>query len=658
MKFRLALCSVILGATALSAAPKSYDLIVAGAGTGGCAASIQAARMGLKVALLEPTGWVGGQMTAAGVTSLDDLRRNRTGLYGEFLNRLRRYYKNLGVNSGICYWGGDTASGSASVEQKILLDMMAEAGAIDLFRHTTVQSVLEENGRVKGVKALTPKGAVEFRAPVTIDATELGDILPMTTARYRVGNSVSPHINPSSSIQDITWVAAIHKRKDGVPEPLKAQLVDEYHAMRVRLFSPIVSPDGKFWGKGRAPYNKPTFDAYRAIPDPDWNLRVVGDKADTWQNVTSTSLNWGNDYPGRKADKRGLPARYLTDEAFRRKANAAALQRTLGLLYYYQNSLGGSDWTVDTRQGYAESGDSPLNVASSVPAWAKEIVANMPPIPYARESRRLVGLYTLRASDIERPLGADRTSNRFSDAVAVGEYPVDIHGSRQADSLEKDLGETPEAFPTKWHAGTFQVPIRCLIPERLDGFLAAEKNISVSRMVNGATRLHPITMLTGQAAGALAALAVKNNLQPRDVPVSLVQDQLLRDRSMLSLSLFSDVPTTSDDWPAAQFAAIAAVKPLGKDVFGASFPVRTQEMTDAVYTVMGLPLPEEAGESEEWAAQGDLRRVMENAAPGLTGWLTFLTDDRAPLRRIVLAQVLHAAAVERGKAQIQRQRGK
>ena len=49
----------------------SYDVIVVGAGTGGVSAAIQAARMGAKVALLEETDWIGGQVTASGLGSTE-----------------------------------------------------------------------------------------------------------------------------------------------------------------------------------------------------------------------------------------------------------------------------------------------------------------------------------------------------------------------------------------------------------------------------------------------------------------------------------------------------------------------------------------------------------------------------------------------------------
>ena len=62
--------------------------------------------------------------------------------------------------------------------------------------------------------------------------------------------------------------------------------------------------------------------------------------------------------------------------------------------------------------------------------------------------------------------------------------------------------------------GPFQIPFECFIPQDIDGFLPAEKNLSQSRLANGATRLQPSTMLTGQAAGAIAGAAVRWEYSP------------------------------------------------------------------------------------------------------------------------------------------------
>ena len=63
----------------------AYDVVVAGGGIGGTAAAIQAARLGASVLVVEPGDWIGGQATAAGVSTMDDLSRLRSGIYLEFV---------------------------------------------------------------------------------------------------------------------------------------------------------------------------------------------------------------------------------------------------------------------------------------------------------------------------------------------------------------------------------------------------------------------------------------------------------------------------------------------------------------------------------------------------------------------------------------------
>ena len=104
----------------------------------------------------------------------------------------------------------------------------------------------------------------------------------------------------------------------------------------------------------------------------------------------------------------------------------------------------------------------------------------------------------------------------------MGDYPVDHHHFRhpQWETLP-DLHFYP--IPS------FNVPIGVMIPKQDDvkDFIVAEKSISVSNLINGATRLQPVVMQIGQAAGALAALAVIEDKCVKEVSVRRVQEVLL-----------------------------------------------------------------------------------------------------------------------------------
>ena len=68
----------------------------------------------------------------------------------------------------------------------------------------------------------------------------------------------------------------------------------------------------------------------------------------------------------------------------------------------------------------------------------------------------------------------------------------------------------------------------CLLPKNIDNFIVAEKSISVTNIVNGTTRLQPIVLQIGQAAGVIAALSVQENPDPAEVSVRKVQNRLLK----------------------------------------------------------------------------------------------------------------------------------
>ncbi len=76
---------------------RRYDVAVIGAGSGGC--SLSNARMGMSVAMIEESDWIGGQMTGAAVSTMDDKTKTRTGLYLEFITKIREYYSARNTSS-------------------------------------------------------------------------------------------------------------------------------------------------------------------------------------------------------------------------------------------------------------------------------------------------------------------------------------------------------------------------------------------------------------------------------------------------------------------------------------------------------------------------------------------------------------------------------
>lgn len=624
---------------------KTYDVVIVGAGSGGCSAAIQAARMGMSVALVEPSDWVGGQMTGAAVSTMDDKRMTRTGIYGEFINKARNYYAALGRNVNVCYWGNDTIAFEPRVGQKLLLSMLQEAGKVDVIRETSPVSVTKNDDRVVSAVFVTGGAEVTFRAKVFIDATECGDFIPLTGARYRSGNSLFPNMKPHSIIQDITYVAVIKKYPEGLPPTLKVTTPPPRYHEYLFGFRSVIRPDGSSW-PGSYPFDVPTHNAYRAMPDPANNAVILGGESWSWGDISKTAINWANDYPGEdypiRPDKvsRSMSIDFLENPNFRAEATREAMLKTLCFIYYMQNELGMHDWSVDSGQGYGNWFVSDWRQWGSVLEPYAGIISHFPPFPYVRESRRLVGVRTMTISDIRRDQTIKRTLVNERDAVALGEYPTDIHGKSDNEYLEEDLGETKDKLPNDWEGdgGLFQIPLGVFIPEKIDGLLAAEKNISVSRVVNGSTRLQPVTMLTGQAAGAIAALAVKRNIQPRDVQVFDVQRELIKSRTRLSLHIFEDAPEYSPLWPGIEAAVLYEyMEPYSERLFGTYKKMRWADVGAVFENALGV---------SELPSRNAFETVSENE---LAQWLAELYGKNIDWYRSVTDKLVSGRDLSKGK---------
>ena len=135
-----------------------------------------------------------------------------------------------------------------------------------------------------------------------------------------------------------------------------------------------------------------------------------------------------------------------------------------------------------------------------------------------RETRRIVGAYTLTADDLA-------SGREFDDVIALCGYPIDIHSpTGTGGTMNK------EAFEC---ANVYQIPYGCLVPSGADRLLVAGRCVSASHEALGAIRVMPPAFAMGQAAGTAAALAVAEGVEPRNVPVEWLQETLVKSGAYL-----------------------------------------------------------------------------------------------------------------------------
>ena len=236
MLLTITVVSLIIVASACASGLPSYNVIVVGAGTGGFAASISAARECAHVTLIEETDWVGGQATAAGVSTMDGgkeiLQETPEGIYAEFIGKIEAHYQAIGKSIHTCYWGSDKICFEPHVGQAIMRQMLTDAGVILIERTIVTDILFGPDGAIAGVQ--TDQG--KFYAHSIIDATEYGDVLGLLPDSYMIGRQ----------IQDVTWIAVVKYYPDGVPDELIIKAAPPEYEQDVVKFRSIVTVDPVF----------------------------------------------------------------------------------------------------------------------------------------------------------------------------------------------------------------------------------------------------------------------------------------------------------------------------------------------------------------------------------------------------------------------------
>ncbi len=621
---------------------KYYDVIVVGAGTGGIGAAVQAAKLGSRVALLEETDWIGGQMTTAGVSTMDEIIPNvrEFGIYREFVQRVKNYYAEKNKSVGTCYFDHRTMCFEPKVGQKILKDLINQTGKIDLYSRTKVTEILKSGNKVIGVKALMKKETgqqtlMTINGKVVIDATEYGDLLPLAGVKYRSGNSTNSNLNYNSCIQDITYVGIIKKYPNGVPPNLVINNPPPGYNDEVKnMFASLVAKngwDGEGWPQ-KYPVSFPVHNAYRGLPDSSNPENYTSNDR---YKITKTGVNWANDYPNPNypwIPRKTLSIKYLEDPQYRKQINCEAKLTTLQFIYYIQKELGENLWSIANDEGYDTLYNTQENSCPNIPAELKDIEKQFTLMPYVRESRRLIGKYTLTARDIYPARENGFPKNAFTSSIGTAISVHDLHDCNLNEELETDL-ESRDDIGTPVR---FQIPMEVLIPQDIDGFLVAEKNLSISRLINGSLRFQPHTMLIGQAAGALAALSAKYNIQPRYINPVLVQWELLQDKIPLSLYQYDDVNLGDSDWPYVQLVSLYNLMIGSGNFFHKNTEVTREQMAIILTNLLNLPTnnpPENPSFVDVPKSRGTYKYIEAIYKAGLTAGCTenprrFCPDDK------------------------------
>lgn len=499
------------------------EVLIAGGGLGGVAAALAACRRDRSVLVVEETDWIGGQLTSQGVPPdehawIEQFGCTRT--YRELRDAIREYYRRWYPLTDEARRRPDLNPGEGRVSRlcheprvaaAVLEAMTAPyvaAGRLRIWRLHRVTSVSVDGDVVRGVVVRGPDGAeTAVEAAYVLDATELGDLLPLAGAefvtgfesRHDTGEPSAPEEAQPANMQAFSHVFAIDHvegQDHTIDRPRNYDYWRAYWPPRWpnRLIS-LDAPDPRTLETVRRTF-VPNGDTGPVIADQS---KDPGDK-DLWvfRRILArtvfhpgflgsdvTIVNWPMiDYlPG--------PLIGVSDEE-RDRHLAGARELSLSMLYWLQTEAprpdGGTGWP-----GLRLRGD----VLGTADGFAKA--------PYIRESRRIVARRRIVEQDLSFAVRGEHGAVTYPDSVGVGMYRIDLHPSTGGDTYI-DVASCP-----------FQIPLGALLPVRLRNLLPAAKNIGTTHITNGCYRLHPVEWNIGEVAGSLAAHCLAEGTEPHAV---------------------------------------------------------------------------------------------------------------------------------------------
>jgi hypothetical protein len=494
------------------------DILIVGGGTGGCAAALAAASLGRRVILTEVTDWVGGQLTTQIVPPDEHPWIEQFGCtrrYRQYRDGIRQYYRDHypllpaarmaphlnpggGNVSALCH---EPRVGVAVLEQMMAYPRACGFLEVRLRREPIAVEINGDKVRSVTLRNLETGQTETISADYILDATELGDLLPLARVEYVTGaesqketgeaHAVNGPAQPDN-VQSFTWCFPLGYDPDGehvIDKPVQYE--------RWRDYEPKLSPP--------YPGRLLSWDCYEAHSQKAWTQTLFLEEGkNPWTSLwlyrrliarehylpgampqEVTLVNWAqNDYYVQNIidQPEAIVARSLEESR----------QLSLSLLYWMQTEAP----RPDGGQGYPGLCLRP-DVSGTSDGLAK--------YPYIRESRRIRAVFTVLEQHVAVTARPGKLAEPFPDSVGIGHYGMDLHATTGGNNSPHR-----KCLP-------FQIPLGALLPVRVENLLPACKNIGTTHITNGAYRLHPIEWNIGEAAGLLAAFSLSRKTLPRTV---------------------------------------------------------------------------------------------------------------------------------------------
>jgi hypothetical protein len=475
-----------------------YDTIVCGGGTSGVAAAIASARGGAKTLLVERIGTLGGQMNVSGPPGFAYARlhnhkgeRDIGGIVQETYERLYR------SGHALPHYGSQVRMrGSYTFEYvdpdwwtALIFEMMEEE-SVELLLDTLVVGVIKDGDKVGGIVVENANGRNEIKGKIVIDCTGEGYVSIQANCEMAV--------TPKEKIQPHTLAFTV----DGVDWDKLLRYIRSH-------------PEQFSYKQLMYPYeDRNTEEDIREMYRRCYDIRELGEVMGFYElrDIAFANGDW-HPYSGAGfflTPKEGghIQAHFQHSSQVGQLSPTDAWDLTKCMIECRKQNM--IAWRFF--KGY-------------VPGFENAYITKVCTELRLREGPRIVGDYVLTKEDVYE-------TRQFPDTLGKSSFKAGGYHVASMDTLNICADDKADMTITK-DGGSYDIPYRCLVPKVIDNLLAAGKCVSTDRAAY-LRYLHQ-TMVTGQAAGAAAALCVKKNITPRQLEnqVKDLQDILVKQGAIL-----------------------------------------------------------------------------------------------------------------------------
>ena len=455
---------------------KEAEVVVVGGGLAGCAAAIAAARQGAKTLLVESGGCLGGAATAGLVAPISSIytktsREKFGGILWEVINSV--------VEKAQIYCNSThSPASSLHLYKYVLIEKLVESGA-ELFFHAFLTDVVsDEDGKIKEIIVSTKDGLKRISGEVFVDTTGDGDVMGKSAAKTIIGSEPDV-LGVISQNEDLKGGA---RGTEFLPNDYVGQL--QPVSLMMQFGNVDVERAQKYMNK------KITYE----------QLGITKEEFLKWRYANTLGFEVTDD------EYVPMPqGRVWLVHAQRNDVATVNMSRVIGVNAC--DPISYSDAEIKAGLQLIALIDF---LKTFVPGFENAYFMESSNTLGIRESRRLIGDYVLSGDEVVNCV-------QFEDTVAHGSYIIDIHdptGKRMAigGKIEKEY---------------YSIPYRSLITKKVPNLGTAGRSISADHVATSSTRIQGTAMLTGEAVGIAAAMAVDEKCAMCEIDVKKLQQKLI-----------------------------------------------------------------------------------------------------------------------------------